>query len=96
MESVSKSNGERSNLLALISNHRMGIDIYAQWDGMTTQEEAAQVTGFSIEHGHVGARIYLTLKLPSWLLPQHRFWLRKGRTVTNMGSNIALRQTVSD
>ena len=32
----------------------MGIDIYAQWDGMTAQEEAAQVTGFSIEHGHVG------------------------------------------
>ncbi len=33
----------------------MGIDIYAKWDGMTTQEEdAAQITGFSIEHGHVG------------------------------------------
>jgi hypothetical protein len=53
-ESVSRSNRERSNLSALIINNRMGIDIYAQWDGMTAQEEAAQVTGFSIEHGHVG------------------------------------------
>ncbi len=32
----------------------MGIDIYAQWDGMTEAEERAQITGFSIEHGHVG------------------------------------------
>ncbi len=32
----------------------MGIDIYAKWDGMTADEEAAQITGFSIEHGHVG------------------------------------------
>ena len=32
----------------------MGIDIYAKWDGMTEAEEAAQITGFSIEHGHVG------------------------------------------
>jgi len=32
----------------------MGIDIYAHWDGMTADEEAAQITGFSIEHGHVG------------------------------------------
>ncbi|GGI29840.1 hypothetical protein [Bradyrhizobium guangdongense] len=38
------------------SNHyrRMGIDIYAQWEGMTEADRAAQVTGFSIEHGHVG------------------------------------------
>ena len=32
----------------------MGIDIYARWDGMTEAEEAAQITGFSVEHGHVG------------------------------------------
>jgi hypothetical protein len=32
----------------------MGIDIYAEWDGMTDAEHAAQITGFSIEHGHVG------------------------------------------
>jgi hypothetical protein len=32
----------------------MGIDIYAKWDGMTEAEENAQVTGFSVEHGHVG------------------------------------------
>lgn len=32
----------------------MGIDIYAQWSGQTADEEAAQCTGFSIEHGHVG------------------------------------------
>jgi hypothetical protein len=54
MESVSRSERERSSLSALIINHRMGIDIYAQWDGMTEAEEAAQITGFSIEHGHVG------------------------------------------
>lgn len=32
----------------------MGIDIYAEWDGMTEAEKSAQVTGFSAEHGHVG------------------------------------------
>jgi len=32
----------------------MGIDIYAKWDGMTEAEEASQITGFSIEDGHVG------------------------------------------
>jgi len=32
----------------------MGIDIYAEWDGMTEAEKQAQITGFSIEHGHVG------------------------------------------
>ena len=32
----------------------MGIDIYAKWDGMTEAEDAAQITGFSVEHGHVG------------------------------------------
>ena len=32
----------------------MGIDIYAKWDGMTEAEENAQITGFSIEDGHVG------------------------------------------
>lgn len=32
----------------------MGIDIYAEWDGMTEADKAAQVTGFSVEHGHVG------------------------------------------
>ena len=32
----------------------MGIDIYAKWSGMTAEEDAAQITGFSVEHGHVG------------------------------------------
>jgi hypothetical protein len=32
----------------------MGIDIYAEWDGMTEREHAAQMTGFSVQHGHVG------------------------------------------
>lgn len=32
----------------------MGIDIYAEWDGMTEAEKHLQYTGFSIEHGHVG------------------------------------------
>jgi hypothetical protein len=32
----------------------MGIDIYAQWRGMTDAQKQAQITGFSIEHGHVG------------------------------------------
>lgn len=32
----------------------MGIDIYARWPRQTAEEEAAQITGFSIEHGHVG------------------------------------------
>ena len=32
----------------------MGIDIYAHWDGMTEAQESAQITGFSVEHGHVG------------------------------------------
>jgi hypothetical protein len=32
----------------------MGIDIYAKWDGMTEAEDAAQITGFSVVHGHVG------------------------------------------
>lgn len=32
----------------------MGIDIYAEWDGMSEAEKAAQITGCSTEHGHVG------------------------------------------
>lgn len=32
----------------------MGIDIYAHWKGQSKQEEAAQITGFSVVHGHVG------------------------------------------
>jgi hypothetical protein len=32
----------------------MGIDIYAEWDGMTRPITRAQITGFSVEHGHVG------------------------------------------
>src|SRR5665213_1209510 len=34
--------------------NRMGIDIYAEWHGMSDAEKKAQVTGFSVEHGHVG------------------------------------------
>ena len=32
----------------------MGIDIYAQWKRQTEEEEEAQLTGFSVNHGHVG------------------------------------------
>ncbi len=32
----------------------MGIDIYARWPGQTEAESEAQITGFSIAHGHVG------------------------------------------
>lgn len=32
----------------------MGIDVYAKWDGQTDAERDAQITGFSIAHGHVG------------------------------------------
>jgi hypothetical protein len=32
----------------------MGIDIYAEWKGMTEAEHDAQRTGLSVEHGHVG------------------------------------------
>jgi hypothetical protein len=32
----------------------MGIDIYAKWRGQTGLEEDAQLTGFSVLHGHVG------------------------------------------
>src|SRR5579859_2358021 len=46
--------GGRSNLSALIIN-RMGIDIYAKWDGMTEAEEDEQYRSLlSAEHGHLG------------------------------------------
>ena len=32
----------------------MGIDIYAAWRGMKRSEKAAQITGFSVHHGHAG------------------------------------------
>jgi len=32
----------------------MGIDIYAEWNGITEAEKNLQFTGFSTEHGHVG------------------------------------------
>jgi hypothetical protein len=32
----------------------MGIDIYANWDDMTVEEDAAQITGFDAWKGHVG------------------------------------------
>ena len=32
----------------------MGIDIYAEWYGMTERERQAQITGCSVVHGHVG------------------------------------------
>ena len=32
----------------------MGIDIYAEWKGMSKAEKDAQFTGFSVEHGHTG------------------------------------------
>jgi hypothetical protein len=32
----------------------MGIDIYARWKGQTAKEKKAQITGWSVLHGHVG------------------------------------------
>jgi len=32
----------------------MGIDIYARWKGQTKEEANAQITGFSVLHGHTG------------------------------------------
>jgi hypothetical protein len=32
----------------------MGIDIYAQWDGITEREKQAQICCFSVVHGYVG------------------------------------------
>ncbi len=32
----------------------MGIDIYASWRGQTKKEAKAQITGFSVVHGHGG------------------------------------------
>lgn len=32
----------------------MGIDIHASWRGQTEAERRAQITGFSVVHGHVG------------------------------------------
>jgi hypothetical protein len=32
----------------------MGIDIYLRWQGMTEADHAAQQTGYSVVHGHVG------------------------------------------
>jgi len=32
----------------------MGIDIYAEWRGMTEEESNAQITGFDAAAGHVG------------------------------------------
>jgi len=54
-ESVSRSNRERSNLSALIINHRMGIDICAQWDRMSMAEAVAQVSAkYNGDRGEVG------------------------------------------
>lgn len=32
----------------------MGIDIYAQWDGQTDEEEKAQYCGFKVDQGGIG------------------------------------------
>ncbi len=32
----------------------MGIDVYMKWKGQTEEEHKAQITGFSIAHGHAG------------------------------------------
>ncbi len=59
MESVSRDNRERSNLSALITNHRVEIEVCAQWDRMSMAEAAAQIggkfnAGYGIEPGNVG------------------------------------------
>jgi hypothetical protein len=45
--------GERRIILGLILK-TMGIDIYAKWRNQTRAEAKAQMTGFSVLHGHVG------------------------------------------
>ena len=42
------------DLSALTFSPLMGIDIYAEWPGMTAKDHAVQITGCSIVHGHVG------------------------------------------
>ena len=32
----------------------MGIDVYLRWELQTQEQQDAQLTGFSIAHGHVG------------------------------------------
>lgn len=32
----------------------MGFDVYLKWDGMTRVDEDAQITGYSLVHGHIG------------------------------------------
>lgn len=32
----------------------MGIDVYMRWPDQTEEEHKAQITGFSIHHGHTG------------------------------------------
>ena len=32
----------------------IGIDVYLRWEEQTKEERAAQITGFSPAHGHVG------------------------------------------
>ena len=32
----------------------MGINVYARWQGQNEKEKKAQITGFSVRHGHVG------------------------------------------
>lgn len=32
----------------------MGIDVYLSWEGQTEEEKKAQITGFSVVHGHTG------------------------------------------
>lgn len=51
---VLRSAPEEVELYEPSPTRRMGIDIYARWRDMTPREEAAQITGFSAVHGHVG------------------------------------------
>ena len=45
---------QKVELISSNRNKRMGIDIYAEWEGMTEQDRQAQSTGFSVEDGDVG------------------------------------------
>src|SRR6266566_5106087 len=37
-----------------LERRNMGIDVYMKWKGQTEEEHKAQITGFSVMHGHVG------------------------------------------
>jgi hypothetical protein len=78
----------------------MGIDIYAKWDGMTEAEEDAQVTGFSVEHGHVGylreayhGEPYATKVLVPEAFEEHRVPIYAATLESRLPATLAVAET---